>query len=145
MMNRLPHSSFIIPLEVRASVCLGEEKLKQELTRMTDAFTDELFDLAKPHCKIVYPARRLVCDPERFPDDEAEPMSKFGMGVLYTRTSDDRILRSKLSDEEQQKLIERFYLLHHRILEKAATAELTKYGRSLIVDCHSGQFPILAR
>lgn len=137
MILHIPHSSFIIPPEVRAGINLGEEDLKQELTRMTDAFTDELFDLDDPHYKVVYPVSRIVCDPERFPGDEAEPMSKVGMGVVYTRTCDGRILRTKLSGEERQKLIDRFYWPHHRILEKAVDAEFKKGGRSLIVDCHS--------
>jgi N-formylglutamate deformylase len=137
MILHIPHSSFIIPPEVRASISLKAEDLKQELVRMTDAFTDELFDLAEPHHRAIYPVSRIVCDPERFLDDEAEPMSKVGMGVVYTRTSDGRTLRSALSDEERQKLIDRFYLPHHRRLEKAVKAELAKNGRSLIVDCHS--------
>jgi N-formylglutamate deformylase len=137
MILHIPHSSFIIPPEVRARIILGEEDLKQELIRMTDAFTDELFDLDEPHQNVVYPDSRIVCDPERFLDNETEPMSKVGMGVVYTRTSDGRTLQSVLSDEERKKLIDRFYIPHHRILEKVVAAELAKDGRSLIVDCHS--------
>jgi N-formylglutamate amidohydrolase len=137
MILHIPHSSFIIPPEVREGIDLKENELMQELARMTDAFTDELFDLDEPHYKVVYPVSRIVCDPERFLDDGVEHMSKVGMGVVYTRTCDGRNLRSNLSDEERKNLIDQFYLPHHRILEKAVTAELTKHGRSLIVDCHS--------
>ena len=94
MILHIPHSSFIIPPEVRVGINLGEEELKQELALMTDAFTDELFDLDEPHYKIVYPVSRLVCDPERFLGDEAEPMSEVGMAAVYTCTSDGRVLRS---------------------------------------------------
>ena len=41
----------------------------------------------------------IVCDPERFLDDEAEPMSKVGMKVVYKRTSNGLTLRSGLSDK----------------------------------------------
>ena len=128
MILHIPHSSFIIPPKARASIRLGKEELKQELARMTDAFTDKLFDLDEPHYKVVYPVSRIVCDPERFPDDEAESMSKFGMGVVYTRTSDGRVLRSVLSDEERKSLIDRFYLPHHRKLEKAVAADRMEMG-----------------
>jgi len=137
MILHIPHSSFHIPPEVRGSISLGAEDLNQELIRMTDAFTEELFDLDEPHHKVVYPVSRIVCDPERFLDDKTEPMSKVGMGVVYTHTSDGHILRPDLSDVERQKLIDRFYLPHHRRLEKAVVAELAKDGRSLIIDCHS--------
>ena len=142
MILHIPHSSFIIPPEVRASITLGADDLKQELIRMTDAYTDELFDLNEPHHKVVYPVSRIVCDPERFLDDAAESMSKIGMGVVYTHTSDGHILRSALLDEERQKLIDRFYLPHQRRLEKAVDEELAKDSKSLIVDCHS--FPYIA-
>ena len=78
MILHIPHSSFIIPPETRTSICLGQEDLKQELARMADAFTDELFDLDEPHYKVVYPVNRIVCDPERFLDDELEQVNKFG-------------------------------------------------------------------
>ena len=79
MILHTPHSSFVISPEVRASINLGEEDLKQELIRMTDAFKDELFDLDGRHRKVVYPVSRIVCDPERFLDDDAESMSKIGI------------------------------------------------------------------
>ena len=40
-----------------------------------------------------YEVSRLVCDPERFPDDANEPMAPVGMGVVYTATHDLAKLR----------------------------------------------------
>lgn len=64
MILHIPHSSIVIPPDFRAGICLGEEDLKQELARVTDVITDELFDLDEPHQKVVYPVSRIVCDPE---------------------------------------------------------------------------------
>ena len=49
MILHIPHSSFIIPPEVREGISLGAEDLNQnqEMFRMADAFADELFELDK--------------------------------------------------------------------------------------------------
>ena len=60
MILHIPHSALIIPPKVRTSTILGEKDLKQELIKMTDAFTDELFDLDKPYRKFVYPVTLSV-------------------------------------------------------------------------------------
>ena len=44
---------------------------------MTDWYTDELFDFGFGD-RLVYPVSRLVCDPERFRDDEREEMAQIG-------------------------------------------------------------------
>jgi N-formylglutamate deformylase len=85
----------------------------------------------------VYPVSRLVVDPERFLDDESEPMSERGMGVVYTKTSAGKPLRSKPEDFDRGQLIDRFYRPHHHKLLLASDAELKMQGSCLIVDCHS--------
>jgi hypothetical protein len=51
-------------------------------------YTDELFPTTAYEAgRVVLPFSRLVCDVERFPSDEDEPMASRGMGVFYTRTS----------------------------------------------------------
>ena len=93
-----PHASTIVPPEVRQTILLSDNELQQELLRMTDAFTDELFtgNAAMVH-QIVFPVSRLVIDPERFVDDSHEPLAKQGMGVVYTRTSEGKRLRGHLN------------------------------------------------
>ncbi len=78
----IPHSSKEIPPDVRRSFVLPDSELETELIRLSDSYTDELFD-CKLATKIIFPVSRLVLDPERFVDDANEPMSKFGMGVVY--------------------------------------------------------------
>ncbi len=66
----IPHARTEIPDDVRASFVVDDAQLERELLLMTDRFTDELF-LVPPGVAtaVVYPVSRLVCDPERFPDD----------------------------------------------------------------------------
>jgi N-formylglutamate amidohydrolase len=81
----LPHTSQEIPREERRAILLDEETLDRELLRMTDAWTDQLFPTtAAERARVVFPVSRLVCDVERFPDDEREPMAARGMGAVYT-------------------------------------------------------------
>ena len=60
---------------------------------MTDAFTDELFDLGDTANKLVFSVSRLLVDPERFEDDDVEPMAGRGMGAVYTKTHDGQLLK----------------------------------------------------
>ena len=134
----VPHSSRCIPLKVRGSLALSEEELDSELIRMTDHFTEVLFDcevqLAR---KIVFPVSRLIADPERFRDNKDESMSQVGMGTVYTKTSSGQDLRGPLSNEERDALIKEYYDPHYKKLTEAVGEALTSYGNCLIVDCHS--------
>jgi len=138
----IPHSSTVIPEEIREDILLSEDELQLEILKMTDWFTDELFDLSSARCiSIRYPISRLVLDPERFLDDDREEMSSIGMGVVYTRASDGRPLRRKPSLEERARLVGKFYTPHHNRLTAAASSILKEAGQVLVVDCHS--FPSL--
>ena len=77
----IPHSSRYAPKEERPAVCLHDTALHTELLRMTDAFTDQLFPLTPVEaCRVIFPVTRLICDVERFPSDEDEPMALAGWG-----------------------------------------------------------------
>ncbi len=69
LLLHIPHSSLTIPNSVREKLCISDAELELELLRMTDRYTDILFDLSTigTH-SIVYPVSRLVVDPERFED-----------------------------------------------------------------------------
>ena len=139
MIFHIPHSSKIVPKEQRGALDLDDHQLKKELIAVTDAYTDELFGT---HAKgsdsvIIFQISRLIVDPERFLDDKDEEMVKFGMGVIYTNTSDGKILRKKPSKAKRKSLIREYYLPHHQFLSNAVKNELERYDRSLILDCHS--------
>lgn len=81
MIIHLPHSSRFIPSEYLNQFVLGKERLKHEMNVMTDSFTDELFKFdsaSNGSIRVVFPASRLLVDPERFADDSHEPMNEKG-------------------------------------------------------------------
>jgi len=132
----IPHSSLVIPNAVRAAIRIGDAELKNELLRMTDWYSDILFDLAGAQ-RLVFPYSRLCCDVERFPDDSAEPNSVHGMGAIYERTSYGNPLREPMTAEARESYLERYYYPHHRELERMTEQMLKIRKRCLIVDCHS--------
>lgn len=135
MILHIPHSSDVIPENLRDQFVLSNDDLAAELVLMTDAFTDELFAL--PEATILrFPISRLLVDVERFPDDAEEPMSKVGMGMIYTLTASGKKLKRTLQPQETRSLVS-LYETHHQALLKEVKNELEKYGKALIVDCHS--------
>jgi N-formylglutamate deformylase len=135
MILHIPHSSDMIPQHLRNQIILSDDDLTTELLRMTDAFTDKLF--VYPEATVVrFPISRLLVDVERFPDDTMEPMSKVGMGMIYTRTACGKTLKRTLQPQEMTSLFE-YYDKHHKIISNNVGIELERYGKALIVDCHS--------
>ncbi len=132
----LPHASRHIPPRWRGSLLIDDKELSDEILKMTDSYTDELYNL--DNClRVEFPVSRLIVDPERFENDDQEPMADIGMGVVYTKTSFMNSLRLPPSDEERRELLETYYYPHHAKLS-AATAEILKScGFCLIIDCHS--------
>jgi N-formylglutamate amidohydrolase len=134
----VPHASVWVPDDVRACFQLSGAELERELLAMTDRFTDELFALPPEMAQsVAYGVSRLVVDPERFVDDDVEPMAFRGMGVIYTCTSDRRVLRAPPSPGERRELLQRFYFPHHQRLGDAVDAALEAHAACLILDGHS--------
>ena len=127
----IPHASIIIPGIERSRFCFQD--LDDELFKMTDRYCDELFT---GYDAVIFPVSRLVCDPERFRDDEQESMSIVGMGATYTKASSGDFLR-RITADEREGLLQRYYDPHHRRLTEAVEAKLKTHGRCLIVDGHS--------
>lgn len=112
------------------------QMLHSELLPMTDWYTDELF-INGIGIPVVAPVSRIICDTERFRNDDDEPMSKIGMGVCYSRTHD---LKHSIAWAHGHKewVLENIYDVHHKSLELAVEKALDSAPyRALIVDCHS--------
>ena len=139
----IPHSSRRVPAEERQAILVDNTELNDELLRMTDAYTDELFPITPVEAgRVIFPLSRLICDVERFPSDENEPMAARGMGVTYTRTSMGGVLRAQPDPADRQKCLDRWYWPHHSKLEHLVKDVAERSGVCLIVDCHS--FPSVA-
>ena len=136
----VPHAAIAVPEDVRPTICLSDEELQHELLKMTDWHTDILFQVPKEAATattIFFPVSRLVVDPERFVDDDREPMAAKGMGAVYTRTSDGKALRGELSGHERQRLLAAYYYPHQARARDAVQAALADHGKCLLVDAHS--------
>lgn len=134
----IPHSSSFIPEEERANILLSDKCLATEVLKLTDWYTDELFTSDAGECEVVrYPVSRLVSAPERFEDDKLESMASRGMGVIYTKTSDGRILRHAVSSDMRKRILDLYYAPHHAKLSKVVSSILSKNGMTLVIDCHS--------
>lgn len=138
----VPHDATDIPVTVRDSFLLDEGELAQEILRMTDHHTLDLFVGEGSGHIVRAPVSRLVVDVERFEDDRSEPMATIGMGVVYAVTSALRPLRRDIAPHERETLLDAYYRPHHARFERAVSDILAVHGRCQIIDCHS--FPSVA-
>jgi N-formylglutamate deformylase len=76
-------------------------------------------------------------DVERFSDDAKEPMSKVGMGMIYTLTASGSKLKRALRQDEIRDLVSQYYEPHHEALLAEVNEELRTQGKALVIDCHS--------
>lgn len=128
----IPHSSRNIPPKYRDEFLFTNQKLSSELLKMTDTDTDQLFP--ENYLRAIFPVSRLVCDPERFRNDVCEPMSKKGMGAVYTHSSSGQLFRIV---KNRENILKEFYDPHHKKLSGTVKSTLEKYNSCLILDCHS--------
>lgn len=131
----IPHSSYYVPDEYNTLFYLSKNDLFKEQLKMTDSYTDELFNILYV-TKHIFPISRLVCDVERFRNEDDEEMSKQGMWVCYERTSDLKPLK-KVNDSHKKEILEKYYDLHHSRFEQLTEEKLFHFGKCLIIDAHS--------
>ena len=129
----IPHASENIPF--KKGFVIDDTKIKEEILKLTDWFTDDLFS-SKIDTQIVASFSRVFCDVERFSDDSQEEMFKLGMGALDTRCDDDTLSRV-VTSELRKEILDNYYLPHHENLNKAVRTQLKEQDTCLIVDCHS--------
>ena len=129
----IPHSSVNMPL--LDGYIQDADKIHNELIKLTDWYTDELF-YSESDSMIIAPFSRIFCDVERFENNEDEIMSKVGMGVLYESCDDGSLLR-KVSSALRSRIIRDYYWKHNNALLEEVYKQLKNDGSCLIVDCHS--------
>jgi len=128
----IPHSSINIPYV--NEYLLSTENLNKEIQLLTDIKTDEIFNI-KDTTKVIANFNRIFCDVERLPDEQEE-MFKYGRGFYYTKTDSGSDLRNE-NKFFKDWIFHNYYLKHHYALNKAVQSKLDKYGKAIIIDCHS--------
>lgn len=132
----IPHWSTIIPPDCRDEIIIGDDELRDELLKMTDMHTELAARDSWGAAVIKAEVSRLVVDVERFRDDSQEPMSKVGMGAVYTKTHNGHVFRH-VTAERREALLTLYYDPHHSKLQKAVEEALNSSGKCLILDVHS--------
>ena len=129
----IPHASLKIT-KMYYDICVKDDSyIRRSNLFLSDYLVDQF---VPPRChKITFPYSRLFCDVERFKDDNVESMSKYGMGVIYTRDLDSLI--AKPSAKYRRRVISSYYDKHHNKLDKVVTVVLNRGFHSVIVDLHS--------
>ena len=136
----VPHSSTVIPPDVRSEIVLDDRQLDLQLKKMTDWHTHDLAHMALSRSGLEAQVisnhlSRLVIDPERFIGDE-EPMAAIGMGPVYHATSDLETLR--LPDPARdQALLDEYFYPYAEMFSNVVDRVLAECGRVIIVDLHS--------
>ena len=131
----IPHSNTTIPDWAMKDIIISQEELCELVDFMTDKNVDKIWDFVPNENKEVATMSRLILDIERFRNDKDEPMSLKGMGLYYTHTPDGKQFRVKSKDTYSRCLS--IYDTYHKSLEEKVTNCLEKFGKCIILDCHS--------
>jgi N-formylglutamate amidohydrolase len=146
-----PHSGALYPSEL-----LSRSKLSaHQLRRNEDIFIDHLFRSAviagSPFLRALFP--RVIVDVNRAASElppeweelintsdtvQSTPRAAAGLGVVPTYLSENLPIYSRLPDiEDVSNRLTRLYYPYHAALRELLQTSLSRFGRALLVDCHS--------
>lgn len=131
----IPHSS--VNINDYSNFNLNKCEIDAEAKMLADLYTDELIENNSYTEILRSDISRLVVDTERFVDDSQEIAASYGMGVIYNKTHDGRILREKPSLEQREQLLNEYYYPYHQKLKEYVDENLFIYDKCLIIDLHS--------
>lgn len=131
----IPHASLEVPKSFKNKLTINYSEFQKENKFISDYRIDEF--VPKNISNIVkFNYSRMYCDVERYLDDQLEEMSKYGMGVLYTKDSNGREF-IKYDNKYKQHVIDKYYKKHHKNLDLMVEKVLKKYKECFIIDLHS--------
>lgn len=138
LIAHVPHAATQVPERVRRRIVLDDHELRGEIVRLTDWHVERLFSWVPGLGGAMFMSTlsRVAFDPERFRDDADEPMAEVGQGSLYDGTTQLGKLAA-ITDEEREWRLTHWYDPYHEAFEAHVTALLERFGRALILDCHS--------
>lgn len=146
-----PHSGAIYPADLLARSKLSAHQLR----RNEDIFIDHLFHSAvaagAPFLRAMFP--RVIVDVNRAaselppewevlneaPDSvQSTPRAAAGLGVVPTYLSETQPIYSRSPDlDDVSNRLRRLYHPYHATLRNLLETSLKRFGRALLVDCHS--------
>lgn len=130
----IPHSGKKLPNILLKNTIISKDNIMDFYNLISDTKVDKLFG-KNFYNRIVFKYSRIFCDVERYSDDENEEMSKFGMGVVYTKTNQG-VQFAEFDDEYKKYVLEKYYYPYHEKLDRKVNKLLLK-NDVILVDCHS--------
>lgn len=131
----IPHASLNLPDIFYEHTLKSKEEIEKENIFISDYLVDKF--LPNNYANIIkFNYSRLFCDVERFKNDKLETMSKYGMGAIYEQNSNGEKFIN-LTQEYKEIVLNKYYDLHHQLLDKKTTEILKKYNECYIIDLHS--------
>ena len=131
----IPHASLEIPNSFKKRLIIDNKNFIKENIFISDYRIDEFIPKKFPNI-VKFNYSRLFCDVERYLDDEQEEMSKYGMGAIYSKDSNNKEF-IKLDNKYKQFIINNYYKKHHEELDSKVEELLIKYNECFIIDLHS--------
>ena len=131
----VPHSSLKIPRCFQKRLMVDSKYFEKENQFISDFLIDQF--LPPNFSNVVkFSYSRMFCDVERYLDDSKEEMSKYGMGAIYERDSNQREF-VRLDSFYKKYVIEYYYKKHHQELDQMVEQVFNVYSDCFIIDLHS--------
>ena len=132
----IPHSSLKLTKEFKSvKKQISDIEIVKFNHIITDLFTNQLFTCHK-FKSIISKYSRICFDVEKFVDDEQEEMSRYGMGVIYTKTNTKQNML-KYNAEYKNLILKKYYFPYHSKLDRVVNKYLDKNKKVILIDCHS--------
>lgn len=131
----IPHASTKLPKIFKEQKFeLNNQEIQDFNYKICDLYTDKLFSFLK-FKNIKFKYSRIFCDVEKYVDDNKEVMSKYGMGVIYSKTHKQKTFFIP-SQKYKNYVLNKYYFCHHDKLTKLTQKNINK-KKTILVDCHS--------
>ena len=130
----IPHSSLKLPKDFYKDKFISKQEIDQFNYEMCDFSIDKIFSNNR-FKTITAPLSRIYCDVEKFADDNLEEYSKFGLGVIYTKTNNGKLFFNP-SDKYKLEVLDKYYVKFHTLLNNEVLKHINKQN-VILIDCHS--------
>lgn len=109
----IPHASTFVPPDIRHKLLLNDH----EIASYSDLYTEEIYDIPNTY-KVEYGVSRLVCDPNRAPDDLISEAHLAIDGSVIQIAEDLKPIYKKEKDITMEMVQERIETYHDKYHDK---------------------------